>query len=126
VSKVLVVEDHTANRKLVCDLLRRAGHEVLEANNADEGIPMARQERPDLVVMDIQMPGTDGLTATRLLKADAMTSSIPVLVLTAHAMAGDEQRFKEGGCDAYLPKPLRYRAFLEMVERLLETGQTFE
>lgn len=119
-SKVLVVEDHPANRKLVCDLLRRAGHEVLEATNADEGIPMAREQRPDLVVMDIQMPGTDGLTATRLLKADAVTRSIPVLVLTAHAMAGDEQRFKEGGCDAYLPKPLRYRPFLELVERLLE------
>lgn len=119
-SKVLVVEDNPANRKLVCDLLRRAGHEVMEAQHADEGIPMAREAKPDLVVMDIQMPGTDGLTATRLLKADALTSSIPVLVLTAHAMPGDEQRFMEGGCDAYLPKPLRYRPFLELVERLLQ------
>lgn len=119
-SKVLVVEDHPANRKLVCDLLRRAGHEVVEAIDADEGIIMAREGQPDLVVMDIQMPGTDGLTATRLLKADALTSSIPILILTAHAMQGDEQRFKDGGCDAYLPKPLRYRSFLELVARLLE------
>ncbi len=123
-SKVLVVEDNAANRKLACDLLRRAGHEVLEAKSADEGIPMAREHKPDLIVMDIQMPGTDGLTATRLLKSDALTRSIPVLVLTAHAMPGDEKRFKDGGCDAYLPKPLRYRSFLEVVDRLLERSPT--
>jgi two-component system cell cycle response regulator DivK len=97
------------------------GHEVLEAKHADEGLPMVREEKPDLVIMDIRMPGTDGLTALRLLKADEATSSIPVLVLTAHAMPGDRRRFLDAGCDAYLPKPFRYRPFLELVEQLLNT-----
>lgn len=116
---ILVVEDNSVNRKLVRDILTRAGYQVLEAVNADEGIALAKQEHPDLIVMDMQLPGMDGLTATGILKAEPGTSGIPVVALTAHAMAGDEQHFLRGGCDAYLPKPVRYRELLALLDRLL-------
>lgn len=118
-SIILIVEDHPTNRKLLRDVLKRAGHQVLEASCADEGLPLVRERRPDLVVMDIQLPGTDGLEAARILKEDQATCSIPVLALTAHAMPGDEERFIRGGCDAYLPKPLRYAELLKLVEQLI-------
>lgn len=118
-SRILVVEDHPANRKLVRDLLRREGHEVLEAVDGDRALQAARSEPLDLVVMDVQLPGTDGLTATRLLRADPATADLPVLALTAHAMTGDEERVLAAGCDRYLAKPLRYRRFLEVVDELL-------
>jgi two-component system cell cycle response regulator DivK len=117
--RILLVEDNPANRKLAGDILRRAGHTVLEAETADAGIALALAEPLDLVVMDIQLPGTDGLTATRLLRANATTRVLPVLAVTAHAMRGDEQRMREAGCDGYVPKPIAYKYFLSEVERLL-------
>ena len=121
-STILVVEDHPTNRKLVRDILVRAGYKVLEAASADDGLALARSQSPDLIVMDMQLPGMDGLTATRVLKSDMRTKTIPVLALTAHAMSGDAQHFLRGGCDAYLPKPLRYANFLEVVQGLLPGG----
>ncbi len=118
-AKVLVVEDTPANMKLVKLLLTRLGCQVLHTDNADDGIAMAKQHRPDLILMDILLPGTDGLSATRLLKADEATHHIKIIALTAFAMKGDEQRMFDAGCDGYIVKPIQYQDFLEQVERAL-------
>lgn len=123
-SRVLLIEDNPTNRKLIGDVLRRAGHDVREAFSADEGIPVAVALHPDLIVMDIQLPGTDGLTATRLLRADHATRDIPILAVTAHAMRGDEKRILAAGCDGYVAKPIAYKLLLAEVNRLL--GQAKE
>lgn len=120
-TRVLLVEDNAANRRLLGDILRRAGHDVQEVTSADDGIALALAERFDLVVMDIQLPGTDGLTATRLLRASPITRDVPVLAVTAHAMRGDEKRILAAGCNGYVAKPIAYKEFLAAVTRLLST-----
>ncbi len=120
--RILLVEDNAANRKLIGDHLRRAGYEVREVNTADEGISLALAERFDLVVMDVQLPGTDGLTATRLLRSNPVTRTLPVLAVTAHAMRGDEERILAAGCDGYAAKPIAYKEFLGLVHQLLATA----
>lgn len=122
--KILLVEDNAANRKLLGDILRRAGHELREVPTADQALVLALAEPFDLVVMDIQLPGTDGLTATRLLRASDQTRSLPVLAVTAHAMRGDEKRILGAGADGYVAKPISYREFLAEVTRCLTLGQT--
>ena len=117
--RILLVEDNAANRKLMGDHLRRVGHEVREVETADEGIALALAERFDLVVMDIQLPGTDGLTATRLLRSNPTTRNLPILAVTAHAMRGDEERILAAGCDGYTAKPIAYKEFLALVAQLL-------
>src|ERR1700693_1432560 len=111
---VLVVEDNVANMKLVKFLLESAGHTVVSATDAETGLTLAR-DGPDLILMDIQLPGLDGLEATALLKADDATRSIPVIALTALAMKGDEERIRAAGCDGYIAKPLAYREFLATI-----------
>ena len=118
-SKVLVVEDNAANMTLAKFLLESAGHSVLSATNAETGLTMARADKPDLILMDIQLPGMDGLQATALLKADESTRSIPVIALTALAMRGDEERIRAAGCDGYIAKPLAYRDFLKTISTCL-------
>jgi len=119
VKTALLIEDNAANRKLCADILRRAGFDVREAVTADEGIAMAFASSFDLVVMDIQLPGTDGLTATRILRANASTAKVPILAVTAYAMRGDEARILEAGCDGYVAKPIRYQELLAAIESLL-------
>jgi two-component system cell cycle response regulator DivK len=114
-AKILVVEDNADNMKLAVFLLESAGHTVLSATDAEAGLTLARAERPNLILMDIQLPGMDGLEAAALLKRDNATRAIPVIALTALAMKGDEQRILEAGCDGYIAKPLRYREFLAAV-----------
>lgn len=116
---ILVVEDTPANMKLVTMLLRREGYRVLQADNAVDGIEMAKSELPDLVLMDIQLPGMDGLTAIGLLRQDPETRHIKLVALTAHAMKGDEQKMLASGCDGYIAKPISYKSFLEEVRRIL-------
>jgi two-component system cell cycle response regulator DivK len=111
---VLVVEDNAANMKLVKFLLESAGHTVVSATDAETGLTFAR-DGPDLILMDIQLPGMDGLEATALLKADDATRAIPVIALTALAMKGDEERIRAAGCDGYIAKPLAYREFLATI-----------
>ena len=113
--KVLVVEDNPANMTLSTFLLESAGHSVLKATDAETGVALARAEQPDLILMDIQLPGMDGLRATALLKGDAATHDIPVIALTALAMKGDEARIREAGCDGYIAKPLSYKDFLTTI-----------
>lgn len=120
---VLVVEDNPANMKLAAFLLGKAGYRVLQAAAAAEGLELARQHRPDLVLMDIQLPGMDGLAATRLLKEDAATRDIKVVALTAFAMAGDEGKIRAAGCDGYIAKPIRYQEFLAKVAAVLGTKE---
>lgn len=100
-------------------LLESAGHTVLRATTAEAGLTMAREERPNLILMDIQLPGMDGLQATALLKKDFATRPIPVIALTALAMKGDEERIRSAGCDGYIAKPLRYKEILATIEALL-------
>jgi two-component system cell cycle response regulator DivK len=119
VGKVLVVEDNPANMTLATFLLKSAGHTVLSATDAESGLTLARTERPDLILMDIQLPGMDGLQATALLKAAEATSAIPVIALTALAMKGDEERIRAAGCDGYIAKPLAYREFLATISNFL-------
>ncbi|MBF0516520.1 MAG: response regulator [Nitrospirae bacterium] len=108
--------------KLAAEILRRTGYTVLEAVNAADGIAMAKEEQPVLVLMDIQLPGMDGLSATRILKQDEQTRDIKVVALTAFAMKGDEQRMREAGCDGYVSKPIRYKEFLETVSSFFKKG----
>jgi two-component system cell cycle response regulator DivK len=114
-AKVLVVEDNPVNMKLVLLLLESAGHTVLSATDAETGLALARKEHPQLILMDVQLPGMDGLEAVGLLKADETTRGIPVIALTALAMKGDEERIRAAGCDAYIAKPMRYQEFLATV-----------
>jgi two-component system, cell cycle response regulator DivK len=118
-ARVLIVEDNRANMKLATFLLQSAGHTVFSATDAEAGLTLARDEQPDLVVMDIQLPGMDGLQATALLKRDDATRDIPVIALTALTMKGDEERIRAAGCDGYIAKPLAYRDFLAIISAQL-------
>lgn len=114
-ARILVVEDNVSNMALAVFLLQSAGHTVLTAVDAEAGLTLAREDHPDLILMDIQLPGMDGLEATQVLKADAATRAIPVIALTALAMKGDEERIRAAGCDGYIAKPLSYKSFLAVV-----------
>lgn len=118
-AKVLIIEDNAANMTLATFLLQSVGHEVLSATDAETGLTLARVERPDLVLMDIQLPGMDGLEATGVLKNDESTRAIPVIALTALAMKGDEARIRAAGCDGYIAKPLAYKEFLATISAQL-------
>ncbi len=115
---VLVVEDHDLNRKLFHDVLEAGGYNVLQAKDGMEGWRIAREHRPDLIVMDIQLPEVSGLEVAKWLKDDETLKSIPVSAITAFAMAGDEEKILDGGCDAYIVKPISVSNFLQTVERL--------
>lgn len=118
-ARILVIEDNAANMKLAVFLLEQKGHEVLQATDAEEGIRLAHQRQPALVLMDLQLPGMDGLAATRLLKADPATRAIKIVALTALAMVGDRERIEAAGCDAYVAKPLSYKQLLEVVRDMV-------
>jgi two-component system cell cycle response regulator DivK len=114
-AKVLIVEDNPANMKLATFLVQSAGHTVLSATNAEDGLTLALGDQPNLILMDIQLPGMDGLEATGLLKQADATRDIPVIALTALAMKGDEERIRAAGCDGYIAKPMRYQEFLAIL-----------
>ena len=115
VATVLVIEDNPANMTLAVFLLQSAGHTVLSAVDAEAGLALARSEQPALILMDIQLPGMDGLAATAELKRDPVTRAIRIIALTALAMKGDEERIRAAGCDGYIAKPMRYQEFLASV-----------
>jgi two-component system cell cycle response regulator DivK len=120
---VLVVEDNPANMKLTSLLLNSAGHQVLPAVDAETGLRLAHDQQPDLILMDIQLPGMDGLTATAILKQDPATAAIPIIALSALAMKADRERSQTAGCDAYIVKPLRYKELYAVMEDLLKAPQ---
>ena len=114
-ARVLIVENNPANMTFAIFLLESAGHTVLSATDAEAGLALARDEQPDVILMDIQLAGMDGLEATARLKRDDATRAIPVIALTALAMKGDEERIRAAGCDAYIAKPMRYKDVLATI-----------
>lgn len=117
--KILIVEDDPVSLKLVRDVLQANEYETEEATNGEEAVAKAIELRPALIVMDIRLPGIDGLEATRRLKSDPSTAAIPIVAVTAHAMPEDEARILAAGCQAYLSKPLRFKEFVAVVKDLL-------
>lgn len=122
--KVLVVEDNELNRDMLTRRLARKGYETVSAVDGREGVAMARTAQPDLILMDMSLPVLDGWAATRELKAAPETRAIPVIALTAHAMAGDRDRALEAGCDDYDTKPVEFAGLLAKIEALLRTPKT--
>lgn len=116
---ILVVEDNELNMKLFHDLLEAQGYKVLQSRDGMEALKIARTEKPDLILMDIQLPEVSGLEVTKWLKEDEDLRSIPVIAVTAFAMKGDEEKIREGGCEAYISKPISVVNFLETVEKFL-------
>jgi two-component system cell cycle response regulator DivK len=121
--RILVVEDQEDNRRIVRDLLTATGYELIEAQDGEAGIRLAKEQRPDLILMDIQLPVLDGYEATRRIKADPELRAVPIVVVTSYALSGDEQKAIAAGCDAYVAKPFSPRQLLATVRKLLgETG----
>ena len=118
-ARILIVEDNRLNLELATELLKSSGYAVLQARSAEEGLRMAREQRPDLILMDVRLPGMDGLTAVRVLKNDPDTRPIPTVAMTAQAMRGDEEAARTAGFDAYVTKPIDTRALPHTVARLL-------
>ena len=116
---VLVVEDNDLNMKLFHDLLEAHGYQILQTKNGRDALRLAREHHPDLILMDIQLPEISGLEVTKLIKSDDSLRQIPVVALTAFAMKGDEEKIREGGCEAYIAKPISVAHFIATVERFL-------
>jgi two-component system, cell cycle response regulator DivK len=117
--RILVVEDTEDNRRILRDLLTRAGYELIEAVDGESGVAMATTHRPDLILMDIQLPVFDGYEATRRIRANPDTRSIPIIAVTSYALSGDESKVRAAGCDGYVAKPFSPRKILAMVQELL-------
>jgi len=123
VSLILIVEDNEKNLKLVRDVLRVKGYETVEATSAEDGIRIARESVPDLVLMDIQLPGMNGIEALRVLRADRATASIPAIAVTASVMQQDRNLITDAGFDGYVGKPINLKEFLDAVRTALERGK---
>jgi two-component system cell cycle response regulator DivK len=117
--RILIVEDNDLNMKLLHDLLEAKGYATLQTKDGREALKLARQHRPDLILMDIQLPEVSGLEVTRWIKADDDLTTIPIIAVTAFAMKGDEEKIREGGCEAYIAKPISVTNFLQTVRRFL-------
>ena len=117
--KILIVEDNELNMKLFHDLLEVHGYETVQTKDGREAVDLARQHRPDLILMDIQLPEVSGLEVTKWLKQDEELRSIPVIAVTAFAMKGDEEKIRNGGCEAYIAKPISVSTFLQTIEKVL-------
>jgi two-component system cell cycle response regulator DivK len=120
--RILIVEDQEDNRAILRDLLSAHGYDCIEATNGEEGIALAERERPDLILMDIQLPGTDGYEATRRIKSNSVLSAIPIIAVTSYALSGDEAKAKAAGCDAYVTKPFSPRQLIAKVREYLPSG----
>lgn len=123
-ARVLVIEDHPLNLELVQDLLESANHTVLSAPTAELGIELARTERPDLVLMDLSLPGMDGLEATRIIRADSETAHIPIVALSAHALPADVENARAAGCIDFITKPVDTREFVGRIRSFIESRPT--
>jgi two-component system, cell cycle response regulator DivK len=116
---ILYVEDNELNRKIVRDLLRRTSYRLIEAHDGEAGMTAAREQRPDLILMDLQLPKISGIEATRALRAEPSTAATPIIAITSFALSGDEQRAKEAGASAYLAKPFSPFDLLTMIRKLV-------
>jgi two-component system cell cycle response regulator DivK len=122
-SLILIVEDNDKNLKLVRDVLQVDGYRTIEAVTGEDGVALAQEEKPDLILMDIQLPGINGIEALRLLRADPATAAIPIIAVTASVMQQDRKMITEAGFDAYVGKPLNLKEFRDAVRRALEGGK---
>ena len=120
---VLIVEDNELNMKLFNDLLEAKGYEVIQTRNGLNALDLAKKHRPDLILMDIQLPEVSGLEVTKWIKEDETISSIPVIAVTAFAMKGDEERIRQGGCEAYISKPISVATFIKTIQYYIGDGQ---
>ena len=118
---ILLVEDNDNNRMLVCDVLQASGYRVVEAENAEDGLRMAAEQRPALILMDIQLPGMNGMEALQRLRADPATRAIPVIAVTASAMTQDRRQIMAAGFDGYQPKPISVKSFLQAIREMLQS-----
>jgi two-component system cell cycle response regulator DivK len=118
-ARVLVVEDQEDNRRIVRDLLSSAGYQIVEAVSGEEGVSLAEREQPDLILMDIQLPGLDGYEATRRIRANPALEKIPIIAVTSYALSGDDVKARAAGCDDYVTKPFSPRALLAKVREYL-------
>ena len=116
---ILLIEDHEDNRRIVRDLLTSVGYELIEAVTGEEGVALAERRRPDLILMDVLLPGLDGYEATRLIKAKPELRQIPIIAVTSYALSGDDVKALEAGCDAYIAKPFSPRELLAKVREFL-------
>jgi two-component system cell cycle response regulator DivK len=123
-SLILIIEDNDKNLKLVRDVLQVKGYATIEAVNAEDGLVLARERKPDLILMDIQLPGMNGIEALGVLRADPVTAGIPVAAVTASVMAHDRNKITEAGFDAYVGKPINLKEFLDTVRRMVENAKT--
>ena len=117
--RILVVEDQEDNRRIIRDLLKAGGYELIEAVTGDEGVAAAQRERPDLILMDIQLPGIDGYEATRRIKADPALKHIPIIAVTSYALSGDDQKAFAAGCNGYVTKPFSPKVLLAKIREYL-------
>ena len=117
---VLIVEDNELNMKLFHDLLDAHGYDTLQTRDGMEALALARQHRPDLILMDIQLPEVSGLEVTKWIKEDENLASIPIIAVTAFAMKGDEEKIRDGGCEAYIAKPISVNTFIDTVKKFLD------
>ena len=115
--KILVVEDNELNMKLFCDLLNAHGYDTIQTQEGMKALALAREEKPDLILMDIQLPEVSGLEVTKWIKEDESLRSIPIIAVTAFAMKGDEEKIRAGGCEAYIAKPISVGKFIETVNK---------
>jgi two-component system cell cycle response regulator DivK len=120
--RILIIEDQEDNRAIMRDLLSTAGYALIEAVDGEEGVKLARSERPDLILMDIQLPVLDGYEATRRIRAISDLKSVPIIAVTSYALSGDEAKTREAGCDSYVAKPFSPRELLAKVRALLPNG----
>ena len=120
--RILIIEDQEDNRAIMRDLLSTAGYALIEAVDGEEGVKLARSERPDLILMDIQLPVLDGYEATRRIRAIADLKSVPIIAVTSYALSGDEAKTRAAGCDSYVAKPFSPRELLAKVRALLANG----
>lgn len=120
--RILVVEDHEDNRRILRDLLTNVGFQLIEAETGPDGVEMAKMHQPDLILMDLQLPGIDGYEAARQIKADPRLSSVPIIAVTSYALSGDEERALAAGCSAYISKPYSPRQLLASIREHLPTS----
>jgi len=118
--KILVVEDNEINMYLSCRILRSSGYEVIEARSGEEGVELAIKEKPDLIIMDIQLPGIDGLETTKRIRESEADGEVPIIALTSYAMAGDRKKALKAGCTGYIEKPINPETFMNEIKKFLE------
>jgi len=124
--RILVVEDNTTNLYLINFILEKKGYEVIHAKSGEEGVEVAIKEKPDLILMDIQLPGIDGMEATRRIRNSKANGKIPIIAITSYAMAGDKEKALAAGCTGYIKKPINPETFISEIERYLGTRETHQ